>query len=219
MSDDIEPVAAPPPNRKSRGHSRRVEARARAAPDTRENVSRESDTRENDIQFSRDDIFEAVNPLAAPPPRTGMVQRWIRTLKTSGERDMKNLNSQTRKGWRSRKWETVDKSYIESVMGQDFAADGNIEIEGMVLMERPVEIHQRYQDYVNAERQRQALSVEQTLFNEYTPNRGIGRPRTNVTQRVVMGNANRAPRSSRQVMPPPRASSEMTDQEFFDDES
>lgn len=106
--------------------------------------TRESTIRRNTVVHDEHEDFNFEPPglLDAPEPRPGYVQRWIRTL-ANGSHDPRNRHKATLAGWKPRdpgslpaKWSSAPthNSELGHVIG----------VEGMVLMERPVELHRRY---------------------------------------------------------------------------
>ena len=82
--------------------------------------------------------------LDAPPPRPGMVQRWIATS-IQGKDTPDNVYKRMREGWSPRKADTVkDKLYPTINHGQ---WQGSIGIEGMLLCEMPIEKHKAQKAY------------------------------------------------------------------------
>lgn len=80
---------------------------------------------------------EGVDEFAAPAAPDGWVYEWKRKL-VANQEDLTHQNAMLRTGW-----EAVPVSRHPEMM--QVGATGAIERKGMVLMERPLEIHREYQ--------------------------------------------------------------------------
>lgn len=84
--------------------------------------------------------WEHAASLTAPPPRTGFAQRWIR-VGSYGNDDPTNTARKFREGWRPRPVESIPGGHLlPSIQHGSWA--GCVGIEGMVLCERPIALHQ-----------------------------------------------------------------------------
>lgn len=102
--------------------------------------------------------------LQAPPPRPGYVQRWIRA-EQNGSPDTKNVSSKHREGWRPRDPATVPAGYFPPTLGHG-SFEGYIGVEGMVLCEMPVKVHQQRQRYYRGKVSNQEQAISQDLFKQ-----------------------------------------------------
>jgi len=94
------------------------------------------------------------------PARPGYVQRWVRT-KLRGEDDQSNVFRKINQGWKPRLLDSVPKgSYVPNV---DFNGVNVIGIHGNILMERPVEIHEKHAAYNRQQAENQMIAARQTL--------------------------------------------------------
>lgn len=109
------------------------------------------------------------------PARPGYVQRWVRT-KLNGRDDPQNIVKKRNQGYKPRLKSTVpDSDYLPTVK-----MDGNdvIGVDGMVLMERPVHVHERHAAYNREQSQRQMAAVQSNLADAHeVGNSGFGAPR------------------------------------------
>lgn len=90
--------------------------------------------------------------LAAPKPRPGFVQRWIRVA-THGVEDPANTMRKFREGWKPRPAETIPADFpVPTIAHGEWA--GCIGIEGSILCEMPQELaakrNAHYHDKANA---------------------------------------------------------------------
>ena len=157
--------------------------------DTIERPSRAQETRDSE------DIHEewgsdwnpdkGMRDTSAYPAREGFTQRWVRTMLGARE-DSSNVMRQMNRGWRPRKADTVPKgSYAPTF---DFRGESVVGIEGMILMERPLRIHEKHAEHNREMKQRQESAVEQNLMQSHEPhNRGFGKPRIEAESEVSTG--------------------------------
>ena len=82
--------------------------------------------------------------LDAPPPRPGMVQRWVATS-ILGKETPDNVYKRQREGWTPRGADTVGDFPIPTLNHGQW--DGCIGIEGMILCEMPEDTHREMKDY------------------------------------------------------------------------
>lgn len=95
----------------------------------------ESDARNAPRMESSDYTWRRPMNLDAPTPRSGYVQRWVRS-EFRTESDNLNWQAKTREGWRPRDPATVPEA--ESYFGtQSLRGSAVIRVGGLVLMEAP----------------------------------------------------------------------------------
>jgi hypothetical protein len=136
-------------------------------------LSRESRTREHDTRV--DEVSEErathrarpvpswVRPssLDAPPPRPGMVQRWIRTI-VRGADDPRNVNQKMREGWRPREISTIPETYLLNASKADAKA-GHFVMDDLLLCEMPQETYDQRAAYYRRQANMQMAAVEHDL--------------------------------------------------------
>jgi hypothetical protein len=105
--------------------------------------------------------------LVAPPARDGYVQRWVRTS-LRGEDDPSNIARSMQQGWAPRSPETVPgKTFVPTLRHGEHA--GAIGVAGLILMERPVALDQRYKAGVRARTDMLTQAVTQRLADQENP--------------------------------------------------
>lgn len=134
-------------------------------PQNREKrVSREQETWDNvdlhDLDVNIDD--GNVGPLPYIKAQPGMAQRWMRTI-TNGEYDAKNVAKMKNKHWRKRSVDSIPANIAAPIDHID-ALGETIGASGMVLVERPLAIHEKYAARVREANQAQRDAVDQSLF-------------------------------------------------------
>lgn len=82
-----------------------------------------------------DDWVEPKN-LDAPPPREGMVQRWIRYAHQGGD-DLVNFQTQMRRGWAPRPVSSIPKQYLNFPTVKHDTMGEVVAVGGLVLCEMP----------------------------------------------------------------------------------
>ena len=113
--------------------------------------------------------------LDAPEARTGFVQRWV-AVTIGGEQNALHLSKRLQEGWKPRDPATVP-GHVRPPTIQHGEYEGFIGVEGMVLMERPRQLHERYRARVRAATERQMEVVRQERNAEARPDdrsRGFG---------------------------------------------
>lgn len=109
---------------------------------------------------------------AAPPPRPGFAQRWVRVT-VMGTEDFSNLMRRRNEGWNPRRPDSLPNGYFAPVVAH--ASLGNVICNGdMVLMERPERIHQKQQDAVNQLTRNQTAAVERNFTRNAPGGKGFG---------------------------------------------
>lgn len=107
--------------------------------------------------------WERPSNLDAPPPREGMVQRWIR-ITAGGEDDPRNVSRRRREGWTPRPLSTIPSEFKE-IVAKASEQEGVFVVDDLMLCEQPVELAQQRAQYVREQTQRQMTAVEHDLEN------------------------------------------------------
>jgi len=118
------------------------------------------------------------------PARPGFVQRWVRTS-VKGEEDQSNVFKKINKGWRPRSLDSIPKG--QYVMNVDFQGVNVVGIHGMILMERPIGIHDRQRAQIEEQNRLQMTAVKQNLYKIHDPSSGLTRPEFDEQSRVSKG--------------------------------
>lgn len=148
---------------------------------SREQESRESAPIHEEYQQWDNDLLLNTENI---PARPGFVQRWVRT-DIKGKEDQSNVFKKFNKGWKPRLLDTVPKGQF--VMNQDFQGQQVIGIHGMILMERPKQIHERQAKQVKELTSLQMKAVENDMYKVHDPSSGFGRPEFSNTSKVSRG--------------------------------
>lgn len=107
------------------------------------------------------------------PARPGFVQRWVRTL-VRGDNDQTNVFKKINQGWNPRLASSVPKgAFIPHI---DFNGTDVIGIHGMVLMERPVEKHEKHAEHNRQATQAQMNAVKYDVHKVHEIGSGLTRP-------------------------------------------
>lgn len=123
--------------------------------------------------------------LAAPPARPGMVQRWVASTR-AGQAATSNLMRKKNQGWRPRMADTAPKDMACPAL--ELPGVGNvIAIEGMILMERPVAIHDKHMARVSEQTKAQARAIRENVLNGNQDMRGMGSASMEVSRSVTRG--------------------------------
>jgi hypothetical protein len=131
----------------------------------REHMQRESEpVHEAYPEYYDDDALLSTENI---PAREGYVQRWVRTS-IHGNEDQSNVFKKVNKGWKPRERSTVPKG--QYVMHVDFEGLDVIGIRGMILMERPIALHERQRKKVQEATQLQMQAVKNDLYKMREPN-------------------------------------------------
>ena len=129
-----------------------------------ERISHEQETWDNiDIHKDLPNIVGNVGPLPELDPREGMAQRGIRS-KVNGEDDHANLSKAFNQHWRRRSPDTIPKNVSAPTIYVEVIGNA-IGLSGMILMERPIEIHNAYKAKVQDRTDTQKRAVDESLFN------------------------------------------------------
>lgn len=126
-----------------------------------------SNTRAADMRAAAPVRFNASQPwvrgasLAMPPAREGMVQRWIRFQYADGKPDTTNYSRKMREGWSPVDPNQVSKDWfaISSSAGK---LSGLI-VDGSILCERPIEISESRQEYMDGVTQMRTEALDHDL--------------------------------------------------------
>ncbi len=150
-------------------------------------VSREQDSRD---AFDFDAVAaEEEGPLPDIPAREGFVQRWVR-VSVKDKDDARNLSIRARKGWLPRQTNTVDQGY-QYMLSNHQGLGGIIGTHDLVLMERPVEIHRKFEELERKKRENLELAVKSNLFREHKSlggtDTGFNAPVDESKARVIRG--------------------------------
>ena len=152
-----------------------------------ERLSRNQETYDSDdVHEEYPDDFEPPELLDAPDPRPGFVQRWVSTH-IAGVPDVRNMARKANVGWRPRSKDTV-KAGIHAPTIAHGQFEGRIGVEGMVLMERPIKLHQAYARKNRRKIRELEEAVKNNLLNVHQPGVGLGQPTMETSSRVTQGN-------------------------------
>ena len=151
--------------------------------DEEERISREQamrDAAEWDVDIG-DDFHRPLN-LDAPEPRFGFVQRWVAATLMDSDFST-NMARQAQMGWKPRPADTV-KDLHRYPMVKDAEGRGYVAVRGLILMERPLKLHKKFQA---AHRRRIAAmtsAADEHVNRVVQPGHPVSREaRTNVTNR------------------------------------
>lgn len=128
--------------------------------------------------------------LAAPAPRPGMVQRWIR-IGSLGKPDPINLSRKMREGWRPRPADSVPARFSSPTI-QAGQFTGGIGVEGMVLMEMPIARDGERNAYYKERQGRMTESINSQLAEATRGRRGTGFGPIEKAQKSEVGHLRRA---------------------------
>jgi len=140
-----------------------------------------------DNEIHDDDMERDWRPpqaLDAPPPREGMVQRWIR-LSLKGKTDAENMANQNAQGWRPRSLSTVPEgqrklypSTRDSRTGGEFMVKGDL-----VLCEMSIRMARQARDHYRGKARSQVGALSDNLNSRFAQEadprgdkHGIGTP-------------------------------------------
>lgn len=133
---------------------------------------------DNDSLLSTDNI----------PAREGYVQRWVRTT-IKGQDDHTNVFKKYNKGWKPRPLDSIPKGQF--VPHIDFQGVNVVGIHGMILMERPEQLHERQRKQIDEQNRLQQMAVKHNLYKDYENDRSardyITAPEYEVQSRVSKG--------------------------------
>ena len=118
------------------------------------------------------------------PARPGFVQRWVRTH-LNGREDASNIMRQQNRGWRPRSADSIPKGVFAPTF--DLRGSTVIGMEGIVLMERPLALHEKHAAHNREMACRQELAVEHNLQASHEAGKGFGKPRITAESEVSTG--------------------------------
>jgi len=140
-------------------------------------LSRDQESRAmEEVHEDYGDVWEAQGILdtRTMPARPGYVQRWVRTMQT-GERggdDAINIAKRYNQGWRPRAASTIPEGAQCPTI--KFGQYGDvIGVQGMILMERPEQLHQRYANQVRETGRAQERSVKESFLRDVPRAQGV----------------------------------------------
>jgi hypothetical protein len=190
MTDIDKGVPMPEEGKKSKSLSEAV-AEAKAASGVTQERAREN-THPTRSQQTWDDVDvheESDRPwvrptsLAAPDPRPGFKQRWIRVA-MYGQEDATNASRRLREGWKPRPAETLPSNFpLPTISHGQWA--GCIGIEGMILCEMPETLVDRRNSYYEDKTARITNSIEHDLQQQSTAAMPIEQERSSKVVREV----------------------------------
>jgi len=118
------------------------------------------------------DDWETVMRTKAPPARPGYAQRWVR-LMVHGQEDASNVMRKRNEGWSPRPGNTLPPGFFAPVV--EHASMGNVIANGdMILMERPLKVHERQARHNEKMTNLQVQGVERYLAANAPGGRGFG---------------------------------------------
>ena len=139
-------------------------------------VSREQETRAvedvHELGFNPVDDASLLN-TENMPPREGYVQRWVRTT-INNEDDQSNLYRSINRGWKPRKADSVARGMF--VPQVNYQGANVIGINGMILMERPIELHEKQKAYEDQLSNNQMRAVEANMHKVHERGSGLTKP-------------------------------------------
>jgi len=112
-------------------------------------------------------------------PRPGFVQRYVNTL------DGTNLHNQLRRGWRPRRSDTLPANTLGAPTIQHGEYNGCVGVNGQVLMEMPIALHQRHQQAQRNATAKQQEAIEANIYKVKGP--GMAAVATEATTRASVG--------------------------------
>lgn len=119
-----------------------------------------------------DDDWQQIQRTKAPPARPGYAQRWVRMM-AHGVEDVANVMKKRNEGWNPRMADTIPVGFFAPVT--QHASMGNVIVNGdMILMERPLKIHDKQARHNAKMASLQASSIERYLTQHAGGGRGYG---------------------------------------------
>lgn len=112
--------------------------------------------------------WDSTTNTFTPPARPGMKQRWIRVEETAGVSDARNVTKKALEGWTPRPADSVPEAYRPQTVNKGQFA-GCICVGDLVLMERPIELHERYAKVNRAKVARLEQAVKSDLHRVERP--------------------------------------------------
>ncbi len=105
--------------------------------------------------------WQRPSSLDAPPPREGMVQRWIR-MTIRGVDDPRNMSRKMREGWNPRPASSIPDTF-KHMNSRQAAQDGVFAVDDLVLCEMPESVYSQRASYYAQQTHRQMQAVEHDL--------------------------------------------------------
>ena len=145
------------------------------------------------------DDSEAWTPTpftAAPPPREGCEQRWVR-IRMAGEIDVSNYLRQSQRGWKPRPADSIPAEYcvLKQRMDERFGEKGDvIGNQDSVLMERPIALGNRIRAYYSGQNNRLRASIAEFVGGRMPRTHGADGGRVDEFKLDVDYGAGRIPR-------------------------
>ncbi len=127
-----------------------------------------------------DKPWTAPQNLDAPPPRSGMVQRWVRTA-TGAADDPNNVYKAIRDGWTPRMADTVTDGFDVPTISHGKHA-GVIGVHGMILCEAPAKLMNQRKQYYESQTLRQTQAIARDLAKESNPSMPLHQQRESTVQ-------------------------------------
>lgn len=150
---------------------------------SRENRSREHDSRVDELSEDRathlerpEEPWQRPSSLAAPEPRPGMVQRWIRHS-VRGVDDPRNVTMKMREGWTPRPIDTIPEEFTFIASRADAQA-GQFVVDDLMLCEMPLKKFKQRSEYYRRQTERQMEAVTHDLERTQVAGHPIQREHT-----------------------------------------
>jgi hypothetical protein len=109
--------------------------------------------------------------LNAPPPRPGMVQRWIR-VSIRGADDPRNVTMRSREGWSPRPMDSIPADFQMLATRAD-AKGGHFVVDDLMLCEMPRETYEQraayYEDLTRKQMQAVEVDLEKAQAGQQVP--------------------------------------------------
>lgn len=156
------------------------QARSRAPVHT----TRAQDTWDNaDVHAAESAPWVRGQSLAAPPPRPGFVQRWVR-VGMGGQDDPTNTARKMREGWKPRPADSIPANFaLPTISHGEWA--GCLGVEGSVLMEMPEKLARKRREAVSERTENITRALESELQKASRPGMEITQERRTTLGREV----------------------------------
>ena len=155
---------------KQLANDQRLRDRALASKGTGERTTRAQGMREVEKVHSTEETpWVQGGSLAAPKPRPGYVQRWIRGS-IKGKDDAVNISRKFREGWKPRPADTVPSTYQQAKM-EHGKFSGYIMVEGMILCELPISKNKQRTKFMADLTQKRVQAIDADLKRANDANR------------------------------------------------
>ena len=156
--------------------------RAKAAANVR--TSRDQEQQEDAVvraDMERPWLRQAT--LEAPPPRPGYVQKWIR-VSLFGKADPANMRNKERIGWIPRSPNTLPRSHSMPRISDGQQA-GFIQVEGMILCERPLAMKKAHDKAIRDEIDRRTMAIDADIARANKENRSVAFGKIQKSDRTI----------------------------------